>query len=259
MKRIITKSISNLCSLSSSLLKWQDNCGLRILNYHSIGGSAYKDKRGYFSISTNLFKNHIDYIHSVYSVISLKEVKISKRKLDLAITFDDGYLDNLKIAAPILLDKELPFTVFVSTSFVRDRVKNFLSPADLKELSKLPGVTIGSHGLNHLNLTNVPREIQIKELRDSKLYLEDIIGQKVNSFAYPYGKFSNSIAQLLEDYSYESAFTTRFDLNISDSNRFKLARFNIEFDNSIKILTQKINGDWDWYQYRDWVSNFLRF
>ena len=106
MKRLIAKSLSNI----SMLCKPKNNIGLRVLNYHSVGSNALQDKKGYFSISSKLFREQIKFLSTNYyeNLISLENIKIPNNKLSIGITFDDGYLDNLKVAAPILLKYSIP-------------------------------------------------------------------------------------------------------------------------------------------------------
>lgn len=249
MKRLIVKSLSNI----SSHFNLRENFGLRVLNYHSIGGMAFNDSKGYFSLPSKLFEDQIKFIASNYynNLISLNNVKIPKRKLNIGLSFDDGYLDNLKVAAPILLKYSVPVTLFVSTNFIKNKVKGFLSPHDLKEFSKLPKITIGSHGSSHIDLTKCKLDKIKNEIIDSQLYLEDLLGKEITLFSYPFGKYNQVVLEALLDSTYHFAYTTKFDINKFNSNPFRLSRFNIEADNSIKILNQKIQGDWDWYRYRD--------
>ena len=249
MKRLIAKSLSNI----SMLCKPKNNIGLRVLNYHSVGSNALQDKKGYFSISSKLFREQIKFLSTNYyeNLISLENIKIPNNKLSIGITFDDGYLDNLKVAAPILLKYSIPITLFVSTNFIKNRVKNFLSPQDLKEFSKCSGFNIGSHGASHIDLTSCNNDKQLIEMIDSQNYLEDLLGKKINSFAYPYGKVNDHVQKNILKTSYKNAYTTKFYINTINSNPFKLSRFNIESDNSLKIFKQKIVGAWDWYRFRD--------
>lgn len=64
---------------------------------------------------------------SGWTFISLDELlaSIKKRasvKKTLILTFDDGYLDNLLEAAPVLVSGDVPFTVYVSTGFIESEV-----------------------------------------------------------------------------------------------------------------------------------------
>jgi peptidoglycan/xylan/chitin deacetylase (PgdA/CDA1 family) len=63
-----------------------------------------------------------DLISNEYRFISLDdlhEILISGKKSPefIAVTFDDGYADNFEIAYPILKERQIPFTIYVTTSF----------------------------------------------------------------------------------------------------------------------------------------------
>ena len=61
--------------------------------------------------------------HRVFSALNSTFVTPLDRDdiRDLAVTFDDGYRDNLEFAYPILKQYEVPFAIYVATSFA-DRV-----------------------------------------------------------------------------------------------------------------------------------------
>ena len=71
----------------------------------------------------------------------------------VAITFDDGYRDNLTVALPLLEKFGLPMTLFVTAGFVGR--EGYLSKEELREISKHPLVTIGAHGLSHRDFTRL--------------------------------------------------------------------------------------------------------
>jgi len=88
----------------------------RILYYHRVND----DRDPFFpAISTGLFEQEMRFLARHYRVVSLEELT---RHLDagstepvLAITFDDGYLDNYQNAFPILERYGLPATIFLTT------------------------------------------------------------------------------------------------------------------------------------------------
>ena len=96
-------------------------------------------------------------------------------KLKIAITFDDGYKDNLYVAAPILAEYGSPFTVFITAKFVNKNSSVYLTPGEMRELSALPGVTIGSHGMTHRRLTGLNSGDLMSELSKSRSRIEDLV------------------------------------------------------------------------------------
>jgi peptidoglycan/xylan/chitin deacetylase (PgdA/CDA1 family) len=116
------------------------------------------------------------------------------------ITFDDGYEDNLTQAAPLLLDLNVPATMFVTSGLmladrcVRDSFckltrcdTKFMSPRQVTELHRA-GFEIGAHTHTHPNMARLSLKQTREEVARSKAALEDAIGSPVRTFAYPFGK-----------------------------------------------------------------------
>jgi peptidoglycan/xylan/chitin deacetylase (PgdA/CDA1 family) len=186
-----------------------------------------------------------------YSLVSMVNNSLnSTNQTHISITFDDGYLDNLTVVAPLLESMGYPFTVFVTTDFIKKRVKGFLDPSTLKELASIRGVTIGAHGDRHRHLTKIPYEESKYELENSKKYLEDLLGMEVAAVAYPYGDINQSVRDLVESIGYKFGATCRFDINKSHTDQLMLNRSVILSIDSSRVFEQKICGAWDWYKYR---------
>jgi peptidoglycan/xylan/chitin deacetylase (PgdA/CDA1 family) len=216
--------------------------------FHAVGSHAYGDSRRLFTLSTEQFEKNIKLLVAFgeINVVSLDETAIADDRRNIAITFDDGYKDNLEIAAPLLGDLGLPFTVFVTTEFVRKSKAGFLAPADLRALVSIPQVKIGSHGASHLDLTTCDDSILIKELRGSKDYLEDTIGQSIDTLSYPYGKVNERVRQTAISIGYKLGACSRGGLNNSTVDRMLLRRTEISSIDNEKIFMQKLRGNWDW-------------
>jgi peptidoglycan/xylan/chitin deacetylase (PgdA/CDA1 family) len=62
-----------------------------------------------------------------------------------------------------------------------------LSESEVKKLAKGELIDIGAHTLTHPVLSKLSSEKQRVEIRSSKEMLENMIGRRIQSFAYPYG------------------------------------------------------------------------
>lgn len=246
-KQFTIKMISECISLKNFFLKPEE--GFRILTYHSIGAPAYGDKLGIYSLSVERFMQHLDVLATMKTV-ALLPIVISQNKQSTAVTFDDGYADNLYVAAPLLVSRNIPFTVFTVASFIQKKQKGFLSPNELKELSKIPGAKIGSHGLTHCNLTLCSNQMLRSELKDSKHYIEDLIGMPVMEFSYPYGMLDMRVRDAVEEAGYLAAVCSRFDINRANQDVFMMNRCEIISSDGPRTFQQKLNGSWDWYRFR---------
>jgi len=225
--------------------------GLRILLYHSIGTELPHDVYG-ISLKSDAFEKHMAALKNFMGAVitNLSNSDFGENALRVAVTFDDGYRDNLTIAAPILLKYGVPFTVFITTSFVRKSSPFYLSCKDLKELSCLEGVTIGSHGVTHAHLAQCSDEELRRELKDSRSFLEDIIGKPVRSLSYPHGSVDRRVRDAAGEAGYETGCCSLFGVNKISRDPLLLRRTEIVAGDSARVMLQKVGGGWDWYAWR---------
>jgi len=115
------------------------------------------------------------------------------------ITFDDGNVDNYEYAYPIMQKYGFTGTAYIVAN--RLDSEGYLSKEQLQELAAA-GWEIGSHSMTHLDLANAtPLQLR-QEILESRLRLEEEIGVDVRSFAYPFGTFTKTLAQKIENYGY---------------------------------------------------------
>src|SRR5258708_36220023 len=120
------------------------------------------------------------------------------------LTFDDGYADFYTAALPILRAHDFRATAYVVSGFVG--WPNYMTAAQVVEADR-SGIEIGSHTVNHPNLTNMSSGSVRSQLVDSKRFLEDLLGHPVTSFCYPCGTVTSLVAGQVSDPGYAAATT----------------------------------------------------
>ena len=226
--------------------------GLRVLMYHAIGSPIEDPVHDRYNITFPRFEGQMRYLVERYtSHLVPFDYRISNNdSLKIAVTFDDGYRDNLTLAAPLLVELGIPFTVLVSTGAVAGRKAGFLGPEEVRELASWPGAKIGAHSVSHPLLTDCDDYKLNAELHGSKAYLEDLLGREVDSLAYPYGTVDRRVRDAAEELGYRFGATTRFDINPPLRDPLLLCRTHIWADDDASIFEQKLRGDWDWLRWR---------
>lgn len=108
-----------------------------VLMYHRVADDGW-DPFG-LCVSADRFGAQLRELTARYPVLSLAAVEeglaAGRVPAGVAITFDDGYVDNLRLAAPILASAGVPWTVFVTAgelgrSFWWDRVAHAMREQD---------------------------------------------------------------------------------------------------------------------------------
>jgi peptidoglycan/xylan/chitin deacetylase (PgdA/CDA1 family) len=130
----------------------------------------------------------------------------------VCITFDDGYRDNYTLAYPMLKRLNVPFTVYVATGFIDNRLPMWWYPAEqlgmsTKELRLLdtdPLCTIGAHTISHPKLDTLTREQQYHEIASSKQELEKWLGHDVYHFSFPHGAHNADTLSICRELGFHS-------------------------------------------------------
>jgi len=120
---------------------------------------------------------------------------------DVVITFDDGHLSNLEIAAPLLLERGMSAIYFVTSDFIGNR-PGFMDEGQLAALAGLPGMCVGSHGVSHRFLDDLDGSQLREELSESRRQLEGWTGQECRSISFPGGRSNENTLNLLKDTGY---------------------------------------------------------
>ena len=174
-----------------------------ILAYHSLDPQRFQNK---LAISPSLFRKQMLFLKSRgFRSVSL-EVCARKRWCEgfldrsVALTFDDGYLDNYKEAFPVLKELGLAASFFVTSDDVGK--EGFMTWEMLREMAATPGIEIGSHGLDHKTLPELPEKEAWISLVASKKVLEEKLGREIKAISYPCGSFSGKILEMVRGAGY---------------------------------------------------------
>ena len=227
--------------------------GLRILMYHAVGTEVPGDVHGLYNVPPAVFRAQLKHLvqRRRENFVSLSRLPPDYDDLRVAVTFDDGYRDNLLAAAPVLTELRVPFTVFVTTAPVSAGAAGYLSAAEVRELAALPGAQIGSHTVTHPQLTSLDNSRLRAELRDSKAYLEEILGSRISALSYPHGSVDRRVRDAAEESGYTLAASSRWDVNSAARDPLLLCRTTVWPHDNPSVLAAKVNGMWDWNRWRN--------
>lgn len=234
---------------------------IRILTYHSIGYRAHE-----MNVRPEDFRAQMEWLAEQQCVIPLAEA--AQGRPGIALTFDDGYLDNLKNAAPILTRLNLPATVFMTAGRAGQELlphsplsedTRLMDWAELAELSGM-GFEIGSHTLSHRRLSRLPEDEQRVEIFESKRLIEEKLGQPVQAFAYPFGSaldYSPATVRLVREAGYACAVSNRFGPAAPGDDPFTLRRIWIDATDDLSSFQAKVRGDLDLMRLLDSYPGIL--
>lgn len=157
------------------------------------------------------------------------------------LTFDDGNEDFYTIAYPILKKYKAKATNNVITGFVKKGNAGNLTVKQMKEMMA-HGMSFQSHTVNHPDLSSTDKATQKVELTDSIDFLENKLNTKVNTIAYPSGRYNQTTLDLAKK-TYKLGLTTNEGLASAKDGLLSLNRVRILPTTTAKGLLSEIDTD----------------
>jgi peptidoglycan/xylan/chitin deacetylase (PgdA/CDA1 family) len=225
------------------------------------------------------FENNLRLLKEYTNVVSLDDFianNLSYKKINIVITFDDGYKEWVSVALPVLKKYGLKATFFISSglldtdinkqnninlynSLITERIEP-LSVIDLIKL-KESGNIIGGHTVHHISL-NKEKNLSIieREILEDKLRLEEIIQAPVEYFAYPFGHVGSykNTRKILEKCNYRAAVSLIPGFNSKLTDRFCLHRDLVRSEMDKYIFLSVCLGNKDFALFLRKFSSFCQ-
>ena len=213
------------------------------------------------------FRAKLQFIKKEFKVIGIDDYfdgkNLSYRKINIAITFDDGYKTWINNVLPVLKELDIPATFFVSSGFVElsgheetdfirkglKRRSKFIRGLSWEEVRniKTDGFTIGGHTQNHVDLGRIRNELKDEILLD-KMKIETEIGVTIDYFAFPFGGYRNVSTEAIEmvrNVGYRGSFTIIPGFNHANTDCYLLHRDCLDADMPDIVLRAWLYGTYD--------------
>ncbi len=109
-----------------AVLRWLYRTRVPILCYHSIVADPLPphvgERGGGLHLVAERFREQLRFLQGHYRVVRFEEMLDNPSPRSVVLTFDDGYVDNVSVAAPILAEFGFPATIFLATDYLGTRL-----------------------------------------------------------------------------------------------------------------------------------------
>jgi peptidoglycan/xylan/chitin deacetylase (PgdA/CDA1 family) len=177
-----------------------------VINFHGIGDIpdfVPGDERPYW-ISEREFQNFVKGTAEVTPDLGIR----------IIVTFDDGNRSDIDIAAVILAKYKVNGIFFPCTGRIWN--PNYLNAEHIRSLDDA-GFEVGSHGIDHRRWKGLPSDSLEREVKHSKLVLEDILGKKVVSAALPFGSYDAASLEVARSSGYRVIYSSDAGMSKDDA------------------------------------------
>lgn len=229
-----------------------------ILIYHAIGDSPWALKK-------NIFEMQMQWLSDHAHIIPLDAIFTENKsdRIQVAITFDDGYACLYHDVLPILNKINSVATVYLNTGWIAEIAderkqsqmklghypdEQFLTWEEVISLEKA-GWEIGSHGVEHANLTIAEHAVVQHELLQSKKAIEYRLQKPCRHFAYTFGYHHAALQNEVKKAGYDYAVAAHHAVYRKSDHSMMIPRMNIQNDYTMNDFINIILGKWDFLNY----------
>lgn len=191
-------------------------------------------------ISLNDFKDHLYEIANKdnrYHPLSLDTLLKAQNKntplpeKSIHLTFEGTDKSFIRNAFPLLIEQNIPFTLFVSAGMVDNGEKtndtSTLTWDDIREVAKSPLATIGMTGYAYTHIDSKTAEILTSDVNHARARIREELDMTPLYFSYPYGETNSAFLNVISKQGFSAAFGQQSGAVGSSSPRHYLPRFTM--------------------------------
>jgi peptidoglycan/xylan/chitin deacetylase (PgdA/CDA1 family) len=229
---------------------------VRVLVFHDVADATW-------------FLRVIEGLASKYHMLTpsgFHEKKFHPEKINVLLTFDDGYASWVDVCMPVLAKYSIKGLFFVSSGIldcaddekkVSEYMRRYLHVKPKRPLTKegakrlaAEGHVLGGHTIHHPNLALLAKGEVEREVIENKQTLESLLGTTLVDFAYPFGRREHRSIEALMcilQAGYTNVYTA--DAGFVGEGNHEIPRLCIEKGQSIKRVQRWVEGGYDIFQY----------
>ncbi|MFP4313949.1 MAG: polysaccharide deacetylase family protein [Alphaproteobacteria bacterium] len=184
------------------------------------------------SLRLSDFEAHLEELKSGgYNIMSLLDViKALKENAPLpektvALTFEGGYKSAFTRAMPLLLDHNIPFTVFYASNNAEMDTGEYMNWEDLKSLQRYKNVSLGILPSSYQRVTNNSKSENKRYLNNAKIAYRKHFKDEATLASYPFGQHNESYKTLIKNSGIEAAFGLQSGVAYSGMDFMNIPRF----------------------------------
>ena len=237
-----------------------------IIMYHRVINKSENEGIYGTYLYEDMFRKHLQYLKDKnYTVITFKDLdkigwrnRFEKDRKYIILTFDDGYKDNYDLVFPILKEFNFKATIFLMGSSTYNEwdvkaggEKEFplMSVEMIKEMQDY-GIEFGAHTFNHPKLNTLSNEEIEHQIVDVKKPLEEKIGKKIITFAYPYGILNEYAKEMAKKAGYTFALATDSGSVCLSDDLYQIRRIAIFPNTNLFSFKRKVTGNYNFIKIK---------
>lgn len=155
--------------------------GIRFVCYHDV----FANEAASLEAQLLLIRSQGEFI-DIDQAIDLMGRQVPFDRSFFVVTFDDGLMSTYEHAWPVFERLGIPFSVYIITNSAGQ--PGYVGWQGIAEMARSPLVTIGSHTVNHRNLSRLTAEEVRYELVESKARIEAAVAKECDHFCCPWGR-----------------------------------------------------------------------
>ncbi len=212
-----------------------------VLLYHALFEG--KGNAENYALTTDAFEEHIQYLsQNGFSGVSFDELlegHLNADKNIVVISFDDGNYSDYEAALPILKRYGMRATFFITVN--RVGATGYVQWDHLREMAK-EGMSIQSHSLNHVFLSDLNNSSLLHELRESRRRLQEELSLPVHFISLPGGFCSRNVLRAAREAGYQGVATSCPGLNKTGNGVNIFKRFVITRTTPVSCFRQIVHA-----------------